>query len=1081
MPVRICLLGPVAVLGEDGQPVDVGGPRARALLARLAVEPGRVVGLDTLIEAVWDADPPAAPGNAVQALVSRLRRALPAVPLRAQAHGYLLDLPADAVDAGRFEALVARAREDRDPDRALALLREAEQLWRGPALADLRDLAFTGPLAARWDELRLTAAEQRLGGELERGRAAAALAELEELVAAHPLREPLCLLQVRALARLGRSAEALAAYERCRDRLADELGMDPSAALQAEHLAVLRGGASAPPRDGGPLRTPLTSFRGRDGELEAVAGLLDGGRLVTLLGPGGAGKTRLALEAAHRRRADVPDGVWWVELAPVADARLLPAAVLSAVGQREGTSLERVPTLVEASARLQETFADRRALLVLDNCEHLVAAVAAFTDDLLGHCPRLQVLTTSREPLGIPGEAVLPVGPLEVPAADDEAAAGSPVVQLFADRAAAVRPDFAVTPATLPAVLEVCRRLDGMPLALELAAARLRTLGIGQIAARLDDRFSLLTGGSRVALPRHQTLRAVVEWSWEALDEREQEVARRLSVFAGGATLDTAEQVCGDPGWGTGAVLDAITGLVEKSMLLAVAEDGQDGGVRYRMLETIRAYAGEQLTAAGERSRVEAAQTAWCLQLVDELDPQLRGTGQLAALQRMHAEHDGLLAVLQRCVAAGDGEAAVHLGARLSWYWLLTGRQVAAGRWLTEVISVPGGSPALRAMCEAFSAMGRAEGGDWQSAVPALRAIGDLPPERTYRSTEPLGALAWAIAMVFSGDFRSLEALLLLEGHPDRWVVAAARAIRAQLAENLGELHGMAEDLREAHAEFVRLGDRWGRSFTAAALGGLSSVDGDAAGAIGWLTEAVELSEELGTTDDTPMMRIRLAMAYALAGDLVRADAEVAQVLAELSRDGGLHLAGAEAAAGAFALLAGRLDDAERWHRLALEHVRATSGGPPQIEAMVLAGTTGVLAARAEREPAAASDLITEAYRLLEPALRLAVEGAGDMPVAANVVLARAAVVGVDGDHEQAARLLGMATAVRGRRDLGDLGARVTEQRLRAALGDPEFDRLRAAGEAVPRDEVLAGLGVDPTGGWRPVPVPADGGQTRRR
>ncbi|WP_369138977.1 BTAD domain-containing putative transcriptional regulator [Modestobacter versicolor] len=1082
MPVVISLLGPVAAVGDDGQPVDVGGPRSRALLARLAAEPGRVVGLGTLIDAVWDADPPAAPGNAVQALVSRLRRALPTVPLRARAHGYLLDLPADAVDAGRFEALVARARDEQEPGRSLALLREAEALWRGPALADLRDLAFAAPLAARWADLRLAAAEQRLAGELAEGSATAALPELEDLVAAHPLREPLCLLLVRALARLGRTAEALAAYERCRDRLADELGLDPSPALQAEHLAVLRGEAASPgaPRAGGALRSPLTSFRGRDDELDAVAALLDSGRLVTLLGPGGAGKTRLALEAAHRRRADVPDGVWWVELAPVADARLLPAAVLSAVGQREGTSLERVPTLVEAGARLQETFADRRALLVLDNCEHLVGAVARFADDLLASCPGLQVLTTSREPLGVPGEVVLPVGPLAVPDAADADAAAAPVVRLFADRAVAVRPDFAVTPATLPAVLEVCRRLDGMPLALELAAARLRTLGVAQIAARLDDRFSLLTGGSRVALPRHQTLRAVVEWSWDALDAREQAVARRLSVFTGGAALDAAEQVCADPLEAVGDVLDAITGLVEKSMLLAV-DDGS-GGVRYRMLETIRAYAAEQLDAAGERAAVEAAQAAWCLRLVDELDPQLRRADQLAALRRLDAEQDGLLAVLQRAVAAGDGDVAVHLGARMSWYWLLTGRQLAAGRWLREAVAVPGGAPAMRAMCVAFGAMGRAEGEDWQAMLPVLREVGDLPPEDTYRSDEPLGALAWAIAMVFAGGFRSVAGLALLEDHPDPWVVAAAHGIRAQVAENIGELDGLEADLRQAHAEFEQLGDRWGRSFTAAALSQLSSADGDGAAAIAWLTEAIELSEQLGTTDDTPMLRIRLAMAHALAGDLPRAEADAAAVLAELGADGGgLHVAMAEAAAGGFALLAGRLDDAERWHGRAMDHVRAASGGPPQIGAMVEAGTAVVLAARAEAAPDRAADLLDQARLLLRSALQQAAEAAGDMPVTAAVLQAMAAVALAEGDPQRAADLLGRSAAVRGRRDRGDLGAAATERRLRAELGDAGFERVRDAGAAVPREEVLAGLGVDAGRGWAATPMPSGGGQTRRR
>ncbi|QXG76603.1 winged helix-turn-helix domain-containing protein [Modestobacter sp. L9-4] len=1066
VPLSVCLLGPVVVRDGAGHPVDVGGPRARALLARLALEPGRVVGLDTLVEAVWDADPPAAPGNALQALVSRLRRAAPELSLRAQAHGYLLDLPADAVDAGRFETLTARARAEADAARVVALLSEAEQLWRGPALADLRDLAFSAAPVARLEELRLTAAEQRLAAGIALGQPAGALAELEELVTDHPLREPLCVLQVRALRLLGRPADALAAYDRCRAQLADELGLDPSPALQAEQLAVLRGQPPEPeapaPRGGSPLRSTLTSFLGREAELTGVQRLLDAGRLVTLLGPGGAGKTRLALESAHRRRAAVPDGVWWVELAPVADARLLPAAVLAAVGQREGTSLERVPTLVEAGDRLQETFAERRALLVLDNCEHLVAAVAELTDTLLAHCPALSVLTTSREPLGVPGEAVLPVGPLDVPEAGADGAAGTPVVRLFADRAAAVRPGFSVTAENLPAVLEVCARLDGMPLALELAAARLRSLSVQQIADRLDDRFSLLTGGSRVALPRHQTLRAVVEWSWEALDERERAVARRLSVFSGGAALDAAEEVCADPGWPAGAVLDAVTGLVEKSMLLAA--EGSDGSVRYRMLETIRAYGGEQLDAAGERAAVEAAQTAWCLRLVDELEPRLRRADQLGALHRLRAEHDALVAVLQRLIAARDGDAAVHLAGRLTWYWFLSGMQVAGARWLTQVVELPGGPSPLRTACLAFSAMLQLEGGDWGVALRALQAVADLPEADTWASDDATAAVAWGMAVMFTGRGRTVDALARLASHPDPWVVAMAHGVRAQVAENDGDPETLESDLELARAEFTRLGDRWGRSITAAALAQLRATEGDLAGAAAAFEETIALSEELGTHEDTPMMQVRLALVRAAAGETERAGREVAAVRAAVDGDGGMVLSFAESGTAELALLDGRLDDAERWYRSALARLATVTVGPPQIASSAQSGLATTLALRVEAgaDPA----LLAEAAEQLAGATDLAVRMAADMPVAAIAVQARAALALAEGDPGRAGTLLGRASAVRGRRDHAGLVGLVVERRVRAVLGDEELERRHAAGAATPRADVFADLGVTYTGGW---------------
>ncbi|GAB4079833.1 AfsR/SARP family transcriptional regulator [Modestobacter muralis] len=1079
MPLSVCLLGPVVVRDAGGRAVDVGGPRARALLARLALEPGRVVGLDTLVEAVWDADPPAAPGNALQALVSRLRRAAPELSLRAQAHGYLLDLPADAVDAGRFEALAARARGAADPAQVVALLTEAEGLWRGPALADLRDLVFSAAPAARLDELRLTAAEQRLAAGLTLGDPAGVLAELEQLVTEHPLREPLCVLQVRALRLLGRPADALAAYDRCRARLADELGLDPSPALQAEQLAVLRGQAAepVPARGGTPLRSALTSFLGRDAELTGVQRLLDAGRLVTLLGPGGAGKTRLALESAHHRRAAVPDGVWWVELAPVADARLLPAAVLAAVGQREGTSLERVPTLADAGDRLRETFAERRALLVLDNCEHLVAAVAELTDTLLAHCPALSVLTTSREPLGVPGEAVLPVGPLEVPDAGAEGAAGTPVVRLFADRAAAVRPGFTVTAANLDAVLDVCTRLDGMPLALELAAARLRSLSVQQIADRLDDRFSLLTGGSRVALPRHQTLRAVVEWSWEALDERERAVARRLSVFSGGAALDAAEVVCADPGWPAGAVLDAVTGLVEKSMLLAA--EGSDGSVRYRMLETIRAYGGEQLDAAGERDTVEAAQTAWCLRLVDELEPRLRRADQLGALHRLRAEHDGLVAVLQRLVTARDGDAAVHLAGRLTWYWFLSGMQVAGARWLSQVVTLPGGPPPLRTACLAFGAMLQLDGGDWVQALTALQAVADLPDEDTWASGDVTAAVSWAMAVMFTGRDRTDGALSRLETHPDPWVVAMAHGVRAQVAENDGEPETLAADLQLARAEFTRLGDRWGRSITAAALAQLRATDGDLAAAVAAYEETIELSEALGTHEDTPMMRVRLALVRAAGGEEERAGRDLAELRAELEGDGGMLLSFAEGGLAELALLGGRLAEAERWYRSALARLATVTTGPPQIRSSVQSGLVTVLALQvaAGADPA----LLTEAAEQLTDAVDLAVRMAADMPVAAITLQAAAALALAEGDPGRAATLLGRATAVRGRRDLAGLPGLVVERAVRAALGAEELERRHAAGAATSRADVFADLGVTYTGGWPGAMFTGGEAQTRRR
>jgi len=1022
MTVSVELLGPV-VVRVDGEPVALGGVRAKALVARLAMEPGRVVAADVLVDALWDGSPPAGAANALQAVVSRVRRAVPALPLLARPPGYLLDLPRDAVDATAFE--------DDPPARS----------WSGEALADLRDLAFTAAPVEHWAQLRLTAAEQRLA------RADPAdLPELDRLVAAHPLRETLVALQVRALHRAGRTADALGCYESARRRLADELGLDPGPVLRAAHLAVLRDEPAAAP-ERAVLRAPLTSFRGRGAELDLVADRLDRGRLVTLLGPGGAGKTRLAQEVARQREAATADGVWWVELAPVGEPRQLPGAVLTAVGQRASTTLERVPTVVEAGARLREVFATRRGLLVLDNCEHLVDAAARLVDDLLAGCPGLVVLTTSREALGIPGEALVPVGPMPVPGAEDPGAAEADVVRLFTDRAQAADPSFTLSPAVLPLLLEVCRRLDGMPLALELAAARLRTLGLAQIAARLDDRFALLTGGSRVALPRQQTLRAVVEWSWESLGPAEQAVGRRLSVPPDGVTLEAAEAICSRPD-----VLDSIAGLVEKSLLTAVPE-GE--GVRYRMLETVRAYGAEQLDAAGERAATEAAHTAWCRALLDRSDPLLRGPRQLEALRELRAEYDGLVAALQREVDAGHGDEAVHLAGRLSWFWLLSGQQSVAARLLADVARLPATPSSLGTVCLTFSALAVADEVGWIGARDALAAVVAVPAELGPASPEPVAVISWALATVFLGEPQRLGETA---GHPDPWVRAVVHAAVGLAAENDGRFETLAEDLQIARTAFRELGDRWGMSITAASLGQLAAQDGDLSRAVELVEEALRCSDELGTSDDSPMLRVRLALLRAAAGEVAAAGADLDEQLVQVARLGGPVLAYTESVRALVADLAGDAELAEATSRSAVDRMAVGGFLPPdQMGALVRTVRAQVLAGRGA---------LAEAAEQLAAAQHGALQNSADMPVLAIVQVGRAVLAHAAGDALGAARLLGLAEAVRGRVDLGDPVLVRLRARLDAELGAAAVDAAVAAGAAVGRAAALVEVGaaVDPPG-----------------
>ncbi|HET9380274.1 MAG TPA: BTAD domain-containing putative transcriptional regulator, partial [Streptomyces sp.] len=636
-PVRYRILGPTQVHHPDGTPLPVGGPRLRALLTVLALRAGRSVPAGLLVEEVWHADdPPADAPGALQALVGRLRRALGSEAVASVDGGYRLTAAPDDVDLHRFERLAAdgaRALADGDTAGAAALLDDALALWRdGRPLADLPDRTAE---AARLETRRLDALRARHTAALALGRAAQSLPELTALCDHHPLDEPLQALRLRALRDTGRTAEALAAYEDVRRTLAERLGSDPGPRLRALHEELLHHPAGPEPRQPSPvpggrsvpgnLRARLTSFVGRESEIDALRRDLGAARLVTLTGPGGAGKTRLSQEAAEAAARDTaPDGVWLAELAPVDDPGAVPETVLTAVGAREtvlyGAGAESMRAVADRHddpvERLAEHCGGRRMLIVLDNCEHVVDAAARLAADLLSRCPRLTVLATSREPLGVPGELVRPVEPLPEPVA----------LRLLAERGAAARPGFR-TDDDPEACSEICARLDGLPLAIELAAARLRMMTSRQIADRLDDRFRLLTSGSRTVLPRQQTLRAVVDWSWDLLDAAERDVLGRLSVFAGGCGLDAAEAVCG-PG-----ALDALGSLVDKSLVVAVPT--ADGEMRYRLLETVAEYAGERLDETGRRPGTARAHLTYYRELARTTDPLLRGPGQLAAVQRL--------------------------------------------------------------------------------------------------------------------------------------------------------------------------------------------------------------------------------------------------------------------------------------------------------------------------------------------------------------------------------------------------------------------------------------------------------------
>jgi predicted ATPase/DNA-binding SARP family transcriptional activator len=645
------------------------------------------------VDWIWGERPPPGAANALQRLVSRLRKALPDGLVEGQADGYRLTVEPGAVDAVRFELLVGQARDEEDP-RRVRLLREALALWRGAAMQDvgLHDSPAFDAAVTRLEGLHLTAMEDRFDAEISLGHGSELVTELTDLVAAHPLRERLVAALMRALVATGRDTEALLVYQRTREVLAHALGVDPSPELSAVHVALLRGELGRREqrwREKGRktnLRAELTSFVGKDADVAAVRELIAEHRLTTVIGPGGSGKTRLATETARTLLGDLPAGAWLVELASIGPGGDVAQSALAALRLRDAL-LGSAPN-AEPIDRLIAAIREREALLILDNCEHVIESAAAFAHRVLGECQRLRILATSREPLGITGEALWLVEPLALPERDASPGEieSSPAVQLLRDRAGAVRKDLAVHARTLPTMVRVCRALDGMPLTIELAAARLRTMSLDQLANRLDDRFRLLTSGSRTALPRHRTLRAVVDWSWELLTDAERMVLRRLAVFSGGASLDAAERVCVGAGVEQEQVLELLTALTEKSLLRTEG----DSAPRYRMLGTIGEYARDRLAETGESDLARHAHLAYFTELTETADPHLRRAEQLEWLATLEAEHDNIAIGLRGALAAGEANGAMRLAAGAGWYWWLGGHKAEGIELLIAATNTPG-------------------------------------------------------------------------------------------------------------------------------------------------------------------------------------------------------------------------------------------------------------------------------------------------------------------------------------------------------------------------------------------------------
>lgn len=857
--MELRVLGALEVVGENG-PIPLPAAKHRRLLAALALAGGRTCSSDELIDALWGETPPASARKLLQVYVSQLRKALPEKgTIVTGPAGYALVLPPGALDAVRFEQLVADAAHALDEDNsplAASLADRALALCRGRPYADVAYDDFAREESERLAELGLRARELRLRAKLESGAPASVAPELLALAAEHPLRESLQELAILALYRSGRQSDALELYTETRRRLRDELGLEPGPALRALQRRILEHSAELEERAAHPRRNPLpestTPLVGRAAELERLRQLLRSGstRLITLAGAGGSGKTRLALELARGQASSYANGAALVELAPVGEPALVLPTIASALGVAETPGTQLLETLAAALQPLE-------LLLVVDNAEHVRSAAPAFVE-LVSRAPRLTLLVTSRAVLHVSGEHVVPVGPLTEPDA----------VELFVSRVQATDHTFELTADTEAVVKEICRRLDGLPLALELAAARVRVLGVGTLLDRLSSRLTLLTGGPRDLPARQQTLSETITWSANLLSKRELEVFAALSVFPAGATLAAAEAV-------GGADLDVLAALVDHYL---VRRDDLAGEPRFSQLETIREYAREQLAQDAEAERAVHERLAdWCVELAERAEVELGGNTQTDWFARLDGEHDNLRAGLAELQEREEAEELLRLAVSLFRFWYVRGYLTEGRRWLEQALAgAAHASATLRR--RGFTAAGAIAllQGDYDAATTlaekALEVARELDDRRLVANAlSNLGAIVLA-----AGDETHAEAVL------DEAVGLAREVgderILALALNNLGDVALTTADYERAEplfAESLALLEARGDTANIARslfnLGSVQLMRGGHAEARRRFDESLGLSRAAGDKEDIAWCLEGLAGLAAATGDGQRA------------------------------------------------------------------------------------------------------------------------------------------------------------------------------------------------------------------
>ena len=923
-PLEISVLGPLQVVAE-GAPVPLGG-RSRALLLALVVRRGQVASRDLLVELLWRSDPPTDARNALQVLVSRLRRSLGpgGAAIVTREPGYVLELPDRAVDAAVAAQRISAARaaaldgQPADPQDLAAAL----ALWRGEPFAEAGDDPEAVAAASRLGELRLEGLDLWADAVLARGGGTELIAELRAAVVDHPERERTQRALALALYRSGRQVEALDVLARLRTRLRDEHGLDPEEATEELYAALLRRDADLAGSAGAPAEAPVevvdpglrplprtrSSFVGRTAELEGVRAALEQARVVTLIGPGGTGKTRLAIEALRAFETVPGTAVAFVDLAPLVDAADVPGQVAAALGidaevpatvRRPGERSRGLEDRIRARVR------DAALLLLLDNCEHVADAAADIADLLLEVGPQLRILATSREALRVEGERLLPVAPLSLPEVDGEIddperLLDHDAVRLFLERARTAGARLQLDRATAAAVVELCRRLDGLPLALELAAARTRSMPVTALADRLEDRFQLLTGGRR-GTRRQRTLDAVVAWSYDLLDAPQRRMLRHLGAFVGPVDVEFVAAVVepdGDPdaAGSAAAVLPALLALADRSLLTLVDEPALDGHERHEpritvhLLETIRAFAEDRLVREDDAARVRHRHAEAVAARAAAAAVGLRGPDQLRWLDLLDRSHDECRAALTWWLDT-DPARALALAVDLAWFWWLHDHHVEAARWLQRALERSGDrhEVELAALAHAWLAFNELFANRLEASIGAARRAAALLAQ--VEEPDPFVSVAVPILVTYVDALIAadpVDALARLERTVDRaeelgedWVVSAGCFVLVGIAATLGQHERARSDAQRALAAARRTGDRWAEFQTRTLLGISHLAVGAYDDAEREFAAAVPLAEAMGSRVQVRALRTEQARVAMLRGDHERAEAELSRLLAE--------------------------------------------------------------------------------------------------------------------------------------------------------------------------------------------------------